>query len=148
MRKWREEAWTLTLFALNGIVATLCHFATLTVLIETFRVPSVGASNALASVVGITVSYCGNRLAVFRSRAPVMRSLGRFLALYASLAVFHGMALYMWSDVAQLPYGIGFLIATAIATLLSYFGNRFYVFRPSAPARADVVEAYCADSRH
>jgi putative flippase GtrA len=119
---------TIALFVVNGLAATGVHYATLLFLLEVTRVPSAGLANGLASIVGITASYLGNRLVVFRSTASAKATLPRFLALYAALAVFHAGFLAMWSDRLGLPYGWGFILSTGIATAMSYLGNRYFVF--------------------
>jgi putative flippase GtrA len=119
---------TIALFVVNGLAATGVHYATLLFLLEVTRVPSAGLANGLASIVGITASYLGNRLVVFRSTTSAKATLPRFLALYAALAVFHAGFLAMWSDRLGLPYGWGFILSTGIATAMSYLGNRYFVF--------------------
>ena len=128
---------TITLFVVNGLAATGVHYATLLLLLEVLRVPSAGLANGLASVVGISASYLGNRLMVFRSTMPNKATLPRFLALYAALALFHAGFLALWSDRLGLPYGWGFIMSTGLATVMSYLGNRYFVFTgPEAEAES------------
>lgn len=125
---------TIALFIVNGLAATGVHYATLLLLLEVARIPSAGLANGLASIVGITASYLGNRLVVFRSTTSTKATLPRFLALYAALALFHAGFLAMWSDRLGLPYGWGFILSTGIATAMSYLGNRYFVFAGEAEA--------------
>ncbi|MET3889505.1 putative flippase GtrA [Bosea sp. OAE506] len=122
----------IALFIVNGLLATGVHYATLMLLLEVVRVPSAGLANGMASIVGIAASYVGNRLMVFRSSQPARATLPRFLLLYASLALFHAGFLALWSDRLGLPYGWGFIVSTGLATVMSYLGNRYFVFAGAA----------------
>jgi putative flippase GtrA len=123
---------TISLFVVNGLLATGVHYCTLLLLLEVLRLPSAGLANGLASVVGISASYLGNRLMVFRSSRPAKTTLPRFLLLYAALALFHAGVMALWSDRLGLPYGWGFILSTGLATAISYLGNRYFVFAGSA----------------
>jgi putative flippase GtrA len=83
----------------------------------------------MAAIVGITVSYIGNRSQVFRSGAPHSVTLPRFLAIYACVAVIHAGSLALWTDIMHRPYQAGFVIATGLSVVLTYLANRLYVFR-------------------
>lgn len=118
-------------FVLNGLIATLAHYAALLIFLHALRLPSAGLSNALAALVGITVSFFGSRHFVFRSVAePLLGQISRFWVLYSSLAAIQGGWLYLWTDVGGLDYRVGFLVGVAIQTLGSYFGGRLWVFSP------------------
>jgi putative flippase GtrA len=127
----RHHLGTIVRFGISGVIATAVHYGTLAALVEIVRVPSVGLANGLASIVGIAASFAGNRIFVFASRTPILDSLSRFVLLYASLAAMHTTALYLWSDLVHLPYTPGFVLATGLATMISYVGNRYFVFRPA-----------------
>jgi putative flippase GtrA len=117
-------------FVANGLAATAIHFSVLYSLREFAEVPSAGLANFLAAVPGITASFLGNRFFVFRaSHAPWGGQAGRFVALYAGCAVMHGLALYLWTDLAGLDYRVGFVLATGLQIAISYVGNRLLVFR-------------------
>lgn len=122
--RWRQAG----LFLINGLGATAIHYAALLVFLEVLRWSSAGLANGTASIIGITASYLGNRIFVFRNRRPARATLPRFLILYAALALFHALFLALWSDRLSLPYGWGFIGATGIATLISFVGNRYFVF--------------------
>ncbi len=125
----REEAGRVLRFVLNGLVATLAHYGVLAGLVESAGMASTGLANALAAICGIAVSYAGNRRFVWRSRAPHGRALTRFLGCYAAIVCLHGGAMALWADLAGLDYRAGFLLFTALAALLTYLANRFFVFR-------------------
>lgn len=126
------NARTVALFAVNGLVATAVHYGTLVFLLEVAGVPLAGVANGFASLVGIAASFLGNRLMVFKSKRPATATLPRFVALYAALALCHTAILALWSDGLGLPYSWGFLLSTGVTTVLSYIGNRYFVFPVSA----------------
>ena len=120
-------------FLANGLFAAAVHFAVLSTLIEGVGLPSAGAANMLAAVVGNIVSFAGNRHFVFRSTAqPVAGQALRFALLYLVTTLMHGLVLFAWTDQAGRDYRVGFLLATGLQVIVSYLGNRWLVFRPAA----------------
>ena len=116
-------------YSINGVVATGVHYACLVFLLEQAQVPSAGAANMMAAVVGISASFLGNRYFVFRSTQTAMgRQIVRFSMLYSLIALVHGAILFSWTDLYQFNYSTGFLVATGIQFALSYAGHRFLVF--------------------
>ena len=125
-----EEGLVLVRYALIGGIATLCHFAVLYIAIEKLGIKPVGVANAVAAIIGSFVAFLGNRYFTFRATAHSMRSqLVKFIALYATGAVWHGASMYLWSDVWSLDYRVGFILVTVLQVTGIYFGNRFFVFR-------------------
>jgi hypothetical protein len=59
----------------------------------------------------------------------MVRQAAKFGALYAAIAVLHGLVLYFWTDKLRLDYRYGFLLATVLQVVLSYCGNKKLVFR-------------------
>lgn len=117
-------------YIINGLVATIAHYGALTLNLKILGIPSAGLSNLIAAIVGIGVSFLGNRYFVFSApAAPIIAQALRFSALYCAIAVLHGLTLLVWADYYGLDYRPGFLIATAIQALLSYLGNKSLVFR-------------------
>ena len=91
--------------------------------------PSAGMANLFAAVGGITASFFGSRYFVFRDhKQPILRQAAKFGVLYALIASLHGLVLYAWTDVGHHDYRLGFLLATAMQVVLSYFGNKLLVF--------------------
>ena len=116
-------------YIVNGIVATIVHFGTLFLLREVVGVRLAGVANFLAACLGITVSFVGGRHYVFRDTAtPWTKQIPPFLALYASIAVLHGLVLFGWTDVMGFDYRIGFVLASGIQVALTYIGNKHLVF--------------------
>ena len=116
-------------YALNGLAATAVHYSVLVAGFGFLKIPSAGLANLIAASCGITVSFFGNRIFVFRdSSESVLNQAARFGVLYASIAVFHTGFLAIWTDMYGLNFNIGFVIATCFQTVSSYFGNKYLVF--------------------
>jgi putative flippase GtrA len=91
---------------------------------------SVGLVNFIAAFLGITVSFLGSRYFVFRAQQQsVLHQIYKFGVIYILIAVLHGLVLYAWSDLKGWDYRTGFLLATALQMLFSYWGNKLIVFR-------------------
>jgi putative flippase GtrA len=120
-----NTAWR---FAANGVVATATHFLILSFLIEIAHWKSAGLANGLAAIFGISVSYFGNRTYVFKSTISTSQTLPRFLVVYATVAVWHVAVLSIWTDFLGLRYPEGYLIATLGSMILTFLGNRYFVF--------------------
>ena len=119
----------LVRYGINGFLATLIHYAVLTINLNVLLMSSAGMANLIASVFGITVSFIGNRYFVFdECNKKLLRQVIKFSSLYSAIAIFHGLILFLWSDWLGFDYRIGFLIATALQVSLSYVGNKKMVF--------------------
>ena len=120
----------LVRYAINGLIATAAHYASLRFNIEILNFPSAAAANMAAAVIGITVSFLGSRYFVFRKTlSPIIEQAFKFASLYALIAVFHGLALLIWTDWLKYDYRIGFAIATVVQVSMSYLGNKLLVFK-------------------
>ena len=117
-------------YLFNGLFATAVHFAVLTFNLEVLAWSSAGLANLVAAVFGIASSFLGSRYYVFRgSQVSLRGQLTRFLILYAAIAVLHGLLMYLWSDLFDLNYRSGFVVATVVQMLCSYLGNKVMVFK-------------------
>ena len=126
----RSQAAEIGRYVINGIVATAVHFAVLTVNIHILKFDSAGLSNFVAALLGITASFLGSRYFVFaRTSEGLFQQAVKFSGLYGFIAVLHGLFLWAWTDWSGFDYRAGFLLATAIQAALSYFGNKFLVFK-------------------
>ena len=91
---------------------------------------SAGIANFIAAIFGIATSFVGSRYFVYKNHSNTMSSqLLRFLLLYGFIAVLAGFLMYIWSDLYGFSYQIGFVIATFVQMLFSYFGNKILVFK-------------------
>ena len=116
-------------FLLNGGIATIAHYLALVGLVELAGLGVVWVANVLATGVGITVSYLGNRSYVFRSDAAHVSALPRFLAIYGVVFGLHGAGMAAWADWAGLNYSVGFVILTGLSAVATFLLNRSFVFR-------------------
>jgi putative flippase GtrA len=118
-------------YVVNGLAATVVHFAVLSFNLDVLGMESAGLANFIAALFGITASFIGSRYFVFRAAAGrLLPQLASFATLYALLAMAHGIILYLWTDRAGLDYRLGFLVATGFQVAVSYFGNKTIVFKP------------------
>jgi putative flippase GtrA len=126
-----EAIWQphLVRYAANGLVATSVHFCVLQVNLKMLDMTSAGLANFIAACFGIIVSFVGNRYFVFRAyQRSIMHQFSKFGGLYTAIALLHGAALYGWSDLLGWDYRTGFLIATLLQIIFSYWGNKLLVF--------------------
>lgn len=117
-------------YGINGVFATVIHFAVLTVNINYLQIKSAGLANFIAAIFGICASFLGNRYFVFRASANALPNQAvRFGVLYGLIAIFHGLLLWVWADLSNFDYRYGFLLATVLQLILSYSGNKNLVFK-------------------
>lgn len=117
-------------YVVNGGVATVVHFLVLAFSIQVLNWSSAGAANGFAALFGIAASFLGSRYYVFKSSTESASSqLVKFLILYVSIALLHAGVLLVWTDYCQLSYVVGFMIATVMQLMLSYWGNKILVFK-------------------
>ncbi len=116
-------------YIINGVVATVIHYTILTINIEVLDMKSAGAANLIAAVFGITVSFFGSRYFVYKGHnGTIVNQAVKFGFLYAFIALLHGLVLFVWTDMYDFSYHIGFLVATILQVSLSYIGNKVLVF--------------------
>lgn len=117
-------------YVINGLLATSVHFAVLTFNLKYLAWNSAGLSNLFAAIFGITTSFIGSRYYVFRGSAePLARQAFRFIFLYIAVALLHGAMLYLWVDVYLMSYVTGFVLATFMQMVFSFWGNKVMVFK-------------------
>lgn len=117
-------------YAINGLFATLIHYLVLVVNIEILLMNFAAIANLIASIFGICFSFIGNKFFVFKDKKSELTSqFLTFTFLYLSIAIIHGVTMFFWADIFQYDYRIGFILASLIQFILSYFGNRFIVFK-------------------
>jgi len=91
---------------------------------------SAGLANFVAAIFGISASFLGNRYYVFKQdQKPITNQAMMFVLIYAAIACLHGLVLYVWTDIHGFNYRIGFVIATVLQVVLSYWGNKTLVFK-------------------
>lgn len=117
-------------YVINGVIATAVHYFVLVLSVEFFLLKSTSISSMLASMFGIMISFMGNRYFVFRDiNESIIIQAVKFTSLYSVIALLHGFTLYIWTDIYQHSYHIGFLIALSIQVLLGYIAGKNIVFK-------------------
>jgi len=117
-------------YVANGLFATTTHYAVLQLNLHVLLFSSAGFANFVASFFGIFVSFVGNRYFVFKTHhKSALQQLTKFGALYVSTALLHCCVLYVWSDILARDPLIGFLIATGLQAVSSYWGAKLVVFK-------------------
>jgi putative flippase GtrA len=117
-------------YVINGLFATFVHYIVLYINIELLDMRIVGLANFIGAIFGITFSFFGNKYFVFKDqKTKLANQFLIFCLLYLLIAVFHGAALFFWTDMYGFDYRLGFIIASFIQFALSYFGNKLLVFK-------------------
>ena len=117
-------------YLINGLAATAVHFVVLTFNLTVLGWGSAGIANLVAAVFGIAASFLGSRYFVFQGSAEsLFKQVYRFIFLYAAIALLHGALMYVWADHYHLNYIAGFVLATGMQVLCSYWGNKRMVFK-------------------
>jgi len=125
-----KHALELFRYGVNGIVATAVHYAVLTFSLLVLSIESAGWSNFIAALFGITTSFIGSRYFVFPKTGEFfIKQSVKFGALYGTFAVMHGLVLFLWTDRWGYDFRQGFVLATSFQVLLSYLGNKLFVFK-------------------
>jgi putative flippase GtrA len=119
----------VSLFLINGFLATLIHFAALILFVNSAGL-SYGLSNFLSFLVGSISSFLGNKFFVFKVKNKFRTSSQfiKFFFLYLALAFEHGVALYWWSDINEYNYIVGFLLITMLNIIISFIFNKYIIF--------------------
>lgn len=126
----RLQASEIMRYAINGIVATAVHYGVLTVNIVFCDFKSAGMANLIAAIFGIAISFLGSRYYVYKqTEENIFHQALKFSGLYGTIAIFHGVFLWIWTDWQGFGYQIGFLIATCMQIMMSFLGNKFLVFK-------------------
>jgi len=125
-----RQAAELVRYFFSGVSATAVHYAVLSFNLDVLHFSSAGVANLLAAIVGITVSFLGNRYFVFKKFSEnICRQSMKFFFLYSSIALIHAVVLFVWTDLFKFDYRIGFIVATSLQVSIGYLGNKVLVFR-------------------
>ena len=129
----RFKSWLITpvaRYVINGLIATAVHFCALQINLNILGFSSAGLANFVAVFFGITVSFIGSRYFVFKAyEQSIFRQVFKFAGLYIAIAFIHGGVMYAWSDIQGWNYMIGFVLATTVQVMISYWGNKLLVFK-------------------
>ncbi|MBB3639059.1 GtrA family protein [Variovorax atrisoli] len=126
----KREVLQVVRYGINGLAATAVHYGVLTFNLKVLHFSSAGAANMVAALFGIATSFLGSRYFVFsRTGHSVVYEALKFSGLYGVIALLHGAVLFVWSDIYSGDFRIGFLLATALQITLSFWGNKYLVFK-------------------
>ncbi|HBX82264.1 MAG: GtrA family protein [Propionibacteriaceae bacterium] len=116
-------------YVLNGVTATFVNWAVMRLCLDVFHLPWAWLAYWVGALFGITTSFLGSRYFVFRKNdRPVLGQAVKFLSAYVIIALLASGVMHVWVDWLHLDSNLGFLMATAVQVVLSYFGNKFLVF--------------------
>lgn len=122
-------------FILNGLLATIVHYFTM-LLISNYVISVYSIAYGIASIFGIMTSFLGNKFVVFANSTHnrsqnngTFIQLKSFLLLYGLIMLICSILMGVLSDFLNVNYNLSFIIALSIQTLLSFFGNKCYVFK-------------------
>ena len=130
-----KSPYTFLKFIVNGLFATFVHYVTM-LLISNYVISIYLISYGIASIFGILTSFMGNKFFVFTNSNQnhayynyTFKQLRSFLLLYGFIMLICSLLMGVLSDLLQINYNLSFIIALCIQTLLSFFGNKRYVFK-------------------
>ena len=122
-------------FILNGLLATVVHYVAM-LLLSHHLIAIYAIAYGVASTFGILTSFLGNKFFVFTSanqnqaqNNSTFTQLRSFLLLYGLIMLICSLLMGLLSDLLHINYNLSFIIALCVQTLLSFFGNKRYVFK-------------------
>ena len=122
-------------FIVNGLLATFVHYISM-LLISNYLIGIYSIAYGIASIFGISTSFLGNKFFVFTtsnqdysSKNVTLKQLRSFLLLYGLILLLCSLLMGVLSDLLHINYNVSFMIALCVQTLLSFFGNKRYVFK-------------------
>jgi len=116
-------------FVINGVIATSIHFLVLYLCVDFLKIAYYGISNFIGAILGTSYSFLGNKFFVFKnSNNNILVQSYKFILLYTCMAINHGIFLYIWSDICDYNYMLGFFLITIVNTILSFFINKYKIF--------------------
>lgn len=122
-------------FIVNGLVATFVHYVVM-LLISNYLIGIYSIAYGIASIFGILTSFLGNKFFVFATSNQyhlpshtTFKQLRSFLLLYGLIMLICSVLMGVLSDLLYINYNLSFMIALCVQTLLSFFGNKRYVFK-------------------
>ena len=127
--------YTFLKFTLNGLFATFVHYFTM-LLISNYVIAIYSIAYGIAAIFGILTSFLGNKFFVFTNsnqdnflNTGTSKQLRSFLLLYGLIMLICSILMGVLSDLLRINYNLSFMISLSVQTLLSFFGNKNYVFK-------------------
>lgn len=111
-----------------GGLATACHYALLTALVELASLPPVPASS-IGYAAAAALNYFLRRCFVFRSRSRHRRTIPRYLAVALTGLSLNTAVMALGVDLLALPYVAVQVIATGMVVVWNFTAHRLWTFR-------------------
>ena len=121
-------------FTLASLIGAMVDIALAWMLLDIFRplIPEdylrILLATAAARAISVTVNYCLNRYAVFRTQSPARYSLIRYLLLSVLIILLSGSGVYVLHTVFGISEKIGKVICDTLLFLLSFKVQQQWVF--------------------
>ena len=140
----RETAKQIRRFIVIGVASVLTDFAVYTLLTRLGLITS--ASKGISYVSGMVVGFVGNKLWTFESARHSAAEPVTYIVLYTTtlgvnvlvnsgvLALSSGWLPQRWA------WGLAFLVATGVTTVLNFVGMKWITFRVGVRQRRQRVE--------
>lgn len=117
-------------YIINGLSATLFHYIILRLLLINFYFEYYATADFIAAFFGICFSYLGNKFFVFKhSSSNHFVQYFIFLIFYFLMMVIHSSIIFIISDIYNVNFNIGFVIATLFQFLFTYYVNKTIIFK-------------------
>ena len=130
-----KTPYTFIKFIVNGLLATVVHYVMM-LLLSHYVIAIYAIAYGVASFFGILTSFLGNKFFVFTSANQIQAQnnstftqLRSFLLLYGLIMLICSLFMGVLSDLLHINYNLSFIMALCVQTLLSFFGNKRYVFK-------------------
>ena len=134
-KSFTKTPYTFLKFIINGLFATFIHYVTM-LLISNYVIAIYSIAYFIASFFGILTSFLGNKFFVFTNSNQdsfknngTSKQLRSFLLLYGLIMLICSILMGVLSDLLHINYNLSFIISLGVQTLLSFFGNKNYVFK-------------------
>ena len=131
MKDIRQSALQLGLFILNGVVATVVHYAVCMLCLSLFAFKSLGLSFFVGSIFGTVASFLGNRFVVFvATQGEVLPQFVKFVLTYMAISLLVSFIVGSLTKSSDLSSQIIFLLGIAFQVTLSFLTSKWLIFRP------------------
>jgi len=134
-KSFTKTPYTFLKFIINGLFATFIHYVTM-LLISNYVIAIYSIAYFIASFFGILTSFLGNKFFVFTNSNQnssqnnnAFKQFKIFLLLYGLIMLICSILMGVLSDLLHINYNLSFIISLGVQTLLSFFGNKNYVFK-------------------
>ena len=134
-KSFTKTPYTFLKFIINGLFATFIHYVTM-LFISNYVIAIYSIAYFIASIFGILTSFLGNKFLVFTNSNQncsqnnnAFKQLKIFLLLYGLIMLICSILMGVLSDFLLINYNLSFMISLIVQTLLSFFGNKRYVFK-------------------